>query len=131
MFGAPSERPTTKSQLPRNFQFPTANLARRLGIGSWRFLGSWDLEIGSCRVGSPPSRARRQKPRVGRVVDFPLIRVAERLEEAPELGFLIVRHLEADEDAAEVGAVVAVVEQADVPAAAERVEELGEGARPL
>ena len=77
------------------------------------------------------SRARRQKSLVRRVVDFALIRIAERLEEGPERAFLVVRHLEPDQHAAEVGAVVAVVEQADVPAPAERVEELRQRAGTL
>ena len=65
-------------------------------------------------------------------VDLPLVRRGgERLEEGPERGFLVVRHLEPDQHAAEVGAVVAVVEQADVPASAQRVEELRQRARAL
>ena len=50
--------------------------------------------------------------------------VPETLEEGVERGHLVVGHLERGEHAAEVGAMIAVVEQADVPAAAERVEEL-------
>ena len=43
----------------------------------------------------------------------------------------LVGHLERRQHAPEVGAVVAVVEQADVPAAAERLEELHQRAGPL
>ena len=58
------------------------------------------------------------------------MRVAEAVQEAVQLGQLVRRHLQPDEHAADVGAVVAVVEERDVPARTEAVEELGEGAGP-
>ena len=56
-------------------------------------------------------------------------RIAEPLQECLERGQLVVGHFEAGEHAAEVGAVIAVVEQADVPAAAELLEKLRQRAR--
>src|SRR5262249_21332673 len=55
---------------------------------------------------------------VGGVVGLALIAVAEALEEGLEAGHVLRRHFEPGEHPAEVGAVIAVVEQADVPAAA-------------
>ena len=46
------------------------------------------------------------------------------------LGFALRWHLQPDEHAPDVGAVVAVVEERDVPARTEAVEELGERAGP-
>ena len=42
-------------------------------------------------------------------------RIAQLIEEGAEFGVVLRRHLDADQHAAVVGAVVAVVEQADVP----------------
>jgi len=78
-----------------------------------------------------PKAARRSWWLLAAVAVLALAGVAERFEEALELGEVPLGHLEAREDAAEVGAVVAVVEQADVPAAAEGVEEPEQGARAL
>ena len=47
-----------------------------------------------------------------------------------ELGQLLRWHLQPNEHAADVSAVVAVVEERDVPARTEAVEELGERAGP-
>ena len=58
------------------------------------------------------------------------MRVAEAVQEAVQLGQLVRRHLQPDEHATDVGAVVAVVEERDVPARTEAVEELGERAGP-
>src|SRR6187455_2010720 len=57
--------------------------------------------------------------RVGRLVD---VVVAEPVEKAPELAAVARRHLHPDEHASVVGAVVAVVEEAYVPAGAHAVE---------
>src|SRR3546814_10747371 len=46
----------------------------------------------------------------------------------PERGLLVRRHLDADQDAAVLGAVVAVVEQADVPVRVQLAEEAGQRA---
>jgi len=59
------------------------------------------------------------------------MRVAQRVEELVE-GFVILRwYLDADQDAAVVGALVAVMEQADVPAWPHQVQEFHEGAGAL
>ncbi len=60
-----------------------------------------------------------------------LIEVAEAIEEGLECRAILRRDLEAGEDAAEVGAVIAVVEEADVPAAAELFEESHERPGPF
>ena len=57
--------------------------------------------------------------------------IAERVEERPERGQIRIVDLEAGQHAAEVRAVVPVVEQADVPTTAERVEEVGQRAGTL
>ena len=67
---------------------------------------------------------------VDRVVGLRGVCVAEAVQEAVELGQLIRRHLQPDEHATDVCAVVAVVEERDVPARTEAVEELGERAGP-
>ena len=72
-----------------------------------------------------------EEQRVGGVAVLALAGVAERSRKPSNSASLGVGHLESREHAAEVGAVVAVVEEADVPAAAERVEELEQRARPL
>ena len=55
--------------------------------------------------------------------------VAEVFQELLELAHLVRRYLHADQHAAEVGAVVAVVEEADVPAGAHLRQEIHQGAR--
>ena len=64
-FQPSTQLPTPNSQLPRHSQSPTPNfrrnrqrpppdlvrLAALLGVGSWRFLGSWKLGVGSYRKG--------------------------------------------------------------------------------
>lgn len=67
---------------------------------------------------------------VDRVVGLRGVCVAEAVQEAVELGQLIRRHLQPDEHATDVCAVVAVVEERDVPARTEAVEELCERAGP-
>src|SRR5882672_10887002 len=57
--------------------------------------------------------------------------IPETGEERLECGSVGVWNLEGREHTAEVGAMVAIVEQADVPAAAERVEKLEQRARSL
>src|SRR5689334_15739941 len=57
---------------------------------------------------------------VGRLVD---VVVAEAVEERAELGAVARRDLHPDEHAAVVVAVVAIMEEADVPAAAHAVQE--------
>src|SRR6185503_6901184 len=57
-----------------------------------------------------------QKQLIRGVRAFARVAIAERFEERVELRHLGRRDFEAGEHAAEVGAVIAVVEQADVPA---------------
>src|SRR5262245_16660460 len=59
------------------------------------------------------------------------MRIAERREMPPELRALRRRNLHAREYAAVVRAVIAVVEETDVPAMADRFEEREQRARPL
>src|SRR5580765_6601425 len=61
------------------------------------------------------ARSAQEQP-VHRVVGFVLARVGQALEEFLETLLVLARHLDADQDAAVVRALVAVVEQADVPA---------------
>src|SRR4051794_5245829 len=65
------------------------------------------------------------------VVLVELVVVAERGQKRVEGGPVRGRNFEAGEDAAEIGAVIPIVEQADVPASAERVEELEQRAGTL
>lgn len=58
------------------------------------------------------------------ILGFIPIAVAELIEKRPEIGFLFRRDLDADQHAAIVGAVIAVMEQADVPVVAHVVEEV-------
>ena len=60
------------------------------------------------------------------VLGFVLIAVTEAFEEVFEGLIVAGRDVDADEDAAVVGAVVAVVEEGNVPAALHVVEEAGE-----
>ena len=62
---------------------------------------------------------------------FGRVGVAELVEERAERRQVRLGDLEAGQHAAEVGAVVAVVEQADVPAAAQLLEELRQRAGAL
>src|SRR5205807_4629285 len=59
------------------------------------------------------------------------VRVTEIFQESPELLHLAGRNLHADQHPAVVGAVVAVVEQADVPVAAHAREKAHQRAGPL
>ena len=59
---------------------------------------------------------------------FVLIAVTEAFEEVFKCFIVSGRDVDADEDAAVVGAVVAVVEEGNVPAALHMVEEAGERA---
>ena len=60
------------------------------------------------------------------VLGFVLIAVTEAFEEVFKCFIVGGRDVDADEDAAVVGAVVAVMEEGDVPAALHMVEEAGE-----
>src|SRR5262249_3473578 len=71
-----------------------------------------------------------QEPRGG-VLGLRGVLEAELVEAGVELGLVVERHLEPAENPPEGGAVVAVVEQRDVPARAERRQELEQRARPL
>src|SRR5262249_33912856 len=68
---------------------------------------------------------------VGVVVELDEVRIAELLEKCPEFTELLIRHFERGEHAPEIGPVIPVVEQADVPAATQRLEELHQRAGTL
>jgi hypothetical protein len=72
---------------------------------------------------------RPEEHPVRRIVGFLDAVVAEPREKGAELGLVRRRHLHSHQHAPVVGAVVAVVEEADVPAAAHAVEETS-SARP-
>ena len=72
-----------------------------------------------------------QEEAVGGVLVFVHVVVAEAHEKVLELAHVVVWHFESREHTAEVGAVIPVVEQADVPAAAELFEELHQRAGAL
>src|SRR5262249_27874503 len=76
-------------------------------------------------------RGPLKKPTIGFVRFLELVPVAERRQERLELRPLGLRHFEAGEHAAEVGAVIAIVEEADVPAASQSVEKLQQRPGPL
>ena len=59
------------------------------------------------------------------------MRVAQRVEEFVKGLAVFFRHLDAHQNAAVVGALVAVMEQADVPARAHQAQELEQRTRPL
>ena len=76
-------------------------------------------------------RLLRQKQLVGGVIRFIPMCVAKFFQELLELLHLRRRHLHADEYAPVIGTVVAVVEQADVPAGTHLAEEIHQGAGAL
>src|SRR6056297_1184368 len=67
-----------------------------------------------------------EKQTVRGVAAFVPVGVAELLEVALELGVVVGRHLDAGEDAPVIRAVIAVMEQADVPVRTHRVEKAGQ-----
>src|SRR5262245_61657170 len=77
------------------------------------------LHLAHCT--SPPST--QEKP-IRVVILFVYVVVAERIEEGLEFRHLGVGHLESRQHASEVRAVIAVMKQADVPAAAEFIQKL-------
>ena len=81
------------------------------------------------RPHQPGSGAEEQPRR--RVPGLLHVRIPELPQRLPERPPLARRHLDPGEHAPVVGAVVAVVEEADVPALAHRVEEAHQRARPL
>src|SRR5262249_62152108 len=72
-----------------------------------------------------------EKEPIRRVAVFRRAGIRKLLEKRMERGQLRVGDLEPREHAAEVGAVIAVVEQADVPPPTQLLEELCERAGPL
>src|SRR6185503_3418050 len=88
-------------------------------------LGTWELNLG---VGS---WELTEKETVGRVIGFDRVLVAEAFEKRSKRRQVVVFDFESREHAAEVGPVIAIVEQADVPASGKRVEEVCERARTL
>lgn len=70
--------------------------------------------------------ASAQEQPAGGVVGRVVVLVAEALKEAMQRLELLVRHLDAQEHPAVVGAVVAIVEQTDVPAGAHALQEVEE-----
>src|SRR5690242_6636152 len=84
-----------------------------------------------CRTTASRECASVEKSPVGGVVELEQIGIPKPLEKGVKDGQLVVWHFEGGEDPSEVRTVVAVMKQADVPTAAERVEELHQRARPL
>src|SRR5580765_1731677 len=72
-----------------------------------------------------------EEPAIGLVVFVQFVPITEAGQEGRERLSLVGWDFESREDAAEVGAVVPIVKQADVPAAAERIEKLQERAWPF
>src|SRR5690606_14913630 len=70
-----------------------------------------------------PLLAVAEEEAVRRVVALVPVAIAQRVEELPEGAPAVARHLHADQDTARVVAVVAVVEQRDVPVRAHLLEE--------
>src|SRR6185503_14556945 len=103
----------------------------------------WELEVGSWELGvsgafrrvyktRPALRCESsQKESVGRVVVLRRVGIGELVEERSKRRHVRVADFESGEHAAEVRAVIAVVEQADVPAATELLEKLSQRAGPL
>ena len=75
--------------------------------------------------------SRHEEASIGFIGQLHLIGVADRIETLCEGVEFRVWHLESGQHAAEVCAVIAIVEQADIPASAERFEELQQRPRPL
>src|SRR5262245_29586383 len=65
--------------------------------------------------------ALAQKELIGRISTFIPIRIPHLFEERVELRLLARRHLHAHQHSAVVRAVIAIMEQADVPAATHRI----------
>src|ERR1051326_2190738 len=83
-------------------------------------------------TGSPlPFRCRLQKPSICVVAVFDLKLITQFLEEPFECLILIRRDFERRQNTAEIRAVVPVMEEADVPAAAKCVQKLKQRAGPL
>src|SRR6266699_3486837 len=78
-----------------------------------------------------PLQGRVKEAIVGVVCVFDLVLITQIREEAFESLVLIRRDFERCQNPAEIRTVVSVMEEADVPSAAERVEELKQGPRPL
>src|SRR5262249_42292038 len=93
--------------------------------------GRCDRRCGRRRKSSPSLFFAAQEKAVGRVVGLVPVRVAELCEVLGEARPVRRRHLDARKHAAVIGAVIAVVEQADVPAVAYRAQEREQRARPL
>src|SRR5689334_12215596 len=85
---------------------------------------------GAMRCGLPTCHSAQEQS-VDRIVGFVLAGIREPLDERAE-GLLVgARHLQADQNAPVVGALVAVVEQADVPVRMHALEETHQCAGPL
>src|SRR5579872_2433680 len=75
------------------------------------------------RAASRHSKSTQKHPirRVSGLFDVLVVQIAQVLE---EVGPFAGRHLDTGEDAPVIGAMIAVMEQADVPARADRPQEL-------
>src|SRR4029450_11199127 len=84
-----------------------------------------------CTPTRPPEPRERsaEEQLVGDVLGLPLVGIAQTLEEGFEAAGPLVGHFEAREHTSEIRAVVAVVEQTDVPAPAELLQEVHQRAR--
>ena len=103
--------------------------ARRRGSPGWWLVvvRGWELGVGSWELTlttnyQPPTTDREKTVR--RIVGLGRVGIAQLVEKRAERRKIGLVHLEAGEHAAEIGAVIAVVEQADVPAPAELLEKL-------
>src|SRR5215212_3560637 len=72
-----------------------------------------------------------QEQPISRIPAFVLVRIAKLFQKRFKLYLVLRRHLHADEHPAVICAVVAIMKEADVPAAAHRVEKPHERAWPL
>src|SRR5512135_843516 len=92
---------------------------------------SGTAQVRGCGCGVPEPSGSRQEQPVRLVVLLGDALVAEPTEEVAQLGQVLVRRLEGAEDAPVVGAVVSVVEETDVEATAQGVQELEQRSRPF
>src|SRR5690606_38351514 len=91
------------------------------GEGRWRRQGAWARVSGSAAEKQP----------VCRILRFLDIGVAQGVQKALESLVVLGGNLQPDQDAAVVGALIAVVEQADVPARSHEAQEFQQRAWPL
>src|SRR5262245_31498329 len=74
---------------------------------------------------------RRKETLVSIIPGFHAVAIAELGKKSLERRIILVGNFEGCQHSAEIRAVIPIVKQADVPAAAERIQELEQGARAL